>query len=96
MKRMLIIGVCLLPFLFSACAQGDKKTRIGFVQITEDEVLNTAKEGVFAALKESGFVDGQNIEPIYDTNLLVNTKACETQALVVPKSVLDKATSIAQ
>jgi len=64
MKQMLIIAACLLLFLLSACSQGDKKTRIGYVQITEDEVLNAAKEGVFKALAESGFVDGQNIQVI--------------------------------
>jgi len=34
------------------------------MQITEDAVLNTAKAGVFKALADSGFIDGQNIRVI--------------------------------
>ena len=64
MKQATIIAASLALLLLSACSQSEKKTKIGYVQITEDEVLNTAKAGVFAALKDSGFVDGQNIKII--------------------------------
>ncbi len=57
----------LLMLFLSACGQNERTIRIGYVQITQDEVLNTAKAGVFAALKDSGFVDGQNIK-IIDNN----------------------------
>jgi len=53
--------------MLMACTQGEKKTKIGYVQIIEDEVLNTAKEGVFSIMKDSGFIDGQNIK-IIDNN----------------------------
>ncbi len=67
MKINLAIAGCFVLLLFSACSESGRKTKIGYIQITEDEVLNTAKEGVFAALKDSGFVDGQNIR-IIDKN----------------------------
>ncbi len=64
MKQTLMIAIGLVVLLIAACAQGEKKIKIGYVQITEDEVLGTAKKGVFAALRDSGFVDGQNVEII--------------------------------
>jgi putative ABC transport system substrate-binding protein len=64
MRQILKTATILALIILMACAQGEKKIKIGYVQITEDEVLNTAKEGVFAALKDSGFVNGQNINII--------------------------------
>ena len=60
-------AICVALFLISGCSQDEKKTRIGYIQITQDEVLNTAKEGVFAALKDSGFINGRNTR-IFDNN----------------------------
>jgi putative ABC transport system substrate-binding protein len=67
MKQILIIAFSIAILLLGACTSEVKKIKIGYVQITEDEVLNTAKEGVFAALSDSGFVNGQNIK-IIDNN----------------------------
>jgi putative ABC transport system substrate-binding protein len=60
-KFLLVLFLSLLLFT-SSC--GEKKTgkfRIGFVQITEDPVLDLARMGVLRALEDSGFVDGKNI-----------------------------------
>ncbi len=59
-----MIAACFALFLVSACSDSERRARIGYVQITEDEVLNAAKAGVFAALKDSGFVDGRNLKVI--------------------------------
>ena len=67
MKTILHFAAYFILLLFTACSQSERKTTIGYVQITEDEVLNTAKEGVFAALKDSGFIEDQNIK-IIDKN----------------------------
>jgi len=67
MKRIPFIAVSLLLILLSACSQGEKQIQIGYVQITQDEVLNTAKQGVFAALKDAGYVEDKNIK-IIDNN----------------------------
>ncbi len=64
MKPKLLTATCFALLLYAACSQDEKKIRIGYVQITEDEVLNTAKAGVFEALKDSGFIDGQNVKII--------------------------------
>ncbi|MDA3930400.1 MAG: ABC transporter substrate-binding protein [Prolixibacteraceae bacterium] len=64
-KPLLLIFIVLLAI--TACTQGEKKTKIGYVQITEDAVLNVAKAGVFQALVDSGFIDGENIK-IIDNN----------------------------
>jgi putative tryptophan/tyrosine transport system substrate-binding protein len=50
-----------------ACQTTEKKLTIGFVQITDDPALNSAKEGVFRALADSGFKNGENIK-ILDNN----------------------------
>lgn len=64
-RHFLIAAFVILSTL--ACTQGEKKIKIGYIQITEDPVLNTAKEGLFKALADSGFIDGQNIR-IIDNN----------------------------
>jgi len=67
MKWILTVAAVSSLFVLSACSQGEKKIKIGYVQITQDEVLDTAKAGVFAALKDEGFVDGKNVK-ILDNN----------------------------
>jgi putative ABC transport system substrate-binding protein len=64
MRQLTISTICLALLVLSACNGGIKKTTIGYVQITEDAVLDAAKAGVFKALSDSGFVSGQNIRVI--------------------------------
>jgi putative tryptophan/tyrosine transport system substrate-binding protein len=64
MRQIAITILCIALLALTACNQGVRKTTIGYIQITEDAVLNTAKAGVFKALADSGFVDGQNIRVI--------------------------------
>jgi len=66
MKYCLSLTAGLL-FLLASCQPVEKKTTIGYVQITEDPVLDAAKTGVFKALADSGFVDGQTIK-VLDKN----------------------------
>ncbi len=61
MKRTNFIFILAAICILSACQPSEKKITIGYVQITQDPVLDTAKAGVFRALADSGFVDGQNI-----------------------------------
>ena len=67
MKKKPLLLIFIVLFAISACTQGEKKIKIGYVQISEDPVLNTAKAGVFQALADSGFIDGENIK-IIDNN----------------------------
>jgi len=67
MKKIPVIAFCILLATIFGCSPGERKTTIGYIQITEDEVLNKAKKGFFEALSDSGFVDGQNIK-IIDNN----------------------------
>ena len=67
---MTIKNFILLAFGVSslaACQPSQKKITVGYVQITQDPVLDKAKAGVFRALSDSGFIDGQNIK-ILDNN----------------------------
>jgi len=59
-------GVAAIVSL-AACQPAEKKITIGYVQITQDPVLDAAKAGVFRALADSGFIDGQNIK-VLDNN----------------------------
>ena len=61
-----LLTFCSMIFL-AACQQGEKKITIGYVQITQDPVLDAAKAGVFRALADSGFIDGKNIK-VLDNN----------------------------
>lgn len=67
MKKLVCIIFIISAILLQACNTGEKKIKIGYLQITEDETLNTAKKSVFQALSDSGFVDGENIK-IIDNN----------------------------
>jgi putative tryptophan/tyrosine transport system substrate-binding protein len=64
MMKKTIFSAAMILLALAACSESERKTLIGYVQITEDEVLNTAQAGVFQALADSGFVAGQNIRII--------------------------------
>ncbi len=67
MKRTAFFFSLAVILCLAACQRGPKKTTIGYVQITQDAVLDAAKAGVFRALADSGFVNGQNIK-VLDNN----------------------------
>ena len=68
MKHLLFLSTTMvLAILLIGCKPPQQQHTIGYVQITDDPVLNTAKAVVFRALADSGFVDGKNLK-IYDQN----------------------------
>jgi len=67
MKPARLIVIVLTMVFLAACEPGSKKLMIGYVQISPDPVLDTAKSGLFKALADSGFVDGDNIK-VLDNN----------------------------
>ena len=67
MKRILFILSVAVIACLTACNVSPKKITIGYVQITQDPVLDTAKAGVFRALADSGFVNGETIK-VVDNN----------------------------
>ncbi len=62
MTRIFSIVAAAVLMLLSGCQPGEKKITIGFVQISPDPVLDAARDGVYKALSDSGFIDGQNIK----------------------------------
>jgi ABC-type uncharacterized transport system substrate-binding protein len=62
-----IIIICLISvFMFCCTQKGEKKLyTIGFVQMTEDPLLDEAQKGVIDSLKEQGFVEGKNLHIDY-------------------------------
>jgi putative tryptophan/tyrosine transport system substrate-binding protein len=67
MKYLDFILTVFIMVSLASCQPGEKKTTIGYVQITQDPVLDAARAGVFRALSDSGFIDGQNIK-VLDNN----------------------------
>lgn len=67
MKRSLIFAILAAVLIVPSCNQQQGKTTIGYVQISPSPALDQAKAGVFKALADSGFIDGQNIR-ILDNN----------------------------
>ncbi len=56
---------CLAGLIcLAACQPAQQKVTVGYVQITQDAVLDAAKSGVFRALADSGFIAGQNFKLI--------------------------------
>lgn len=74
MKKLLVVLLALaMPvMMFTGCAKesGTAETdgdtyKIGIVQMMEHPSLNTIRESIIEGLAEEGFVDGENIEIIY-------------------------------
>lgn len=77
MRHINIFFFAIAVAFLAACNPSQDKITIGYVQITQDPVLDAAKAGVFRALSDSGFVDGKNIK-VLDNNAqgdlsLINT-----------------------
>ena len=64
MKQLAVFFFVVIIAFLIACQPTQTKFTIGYVQITEDPVLETAKTGIFHALADSGFTDGINIKVI--------------------------------
>ena len=77
MNRLYSIGCVILLILMFACNIEQKKITIGYIQITQDAVLDAAKAGVFRALADSGFIDGKTVK-VMDTNA---AGACDSRSL---------------
>ncbi len=58
-----VILICLICVFMFGCARKEegKLYTIGFVQMTEDPLLDEAQKGVVDYLREEGFVEGKNI-----------------------------------
>lgn len=74
MKKLLVIllALAMTVMMFTGCAKesGTEETdgdtyKIGIVQMMEHPSLNTIRESIIEGLAEEGFVDGENIEIIY-------------------------------
>lgn len=68
-KRHILCTLCFafMALFLSSCGPKSDKLVIGYIQITQDPVLDFAKASLFKALSDSGFVDGKNIT-ILDKN----------------------------
>ncbi|MDN3015457.1 ABC transporter substrate-binding protein [Paenibacillus sp. BSR1-1] len=77
MKKSLVLLVCGMLMLLTACGEGSKETsgeakeknekvvKIGISQIVEHPSLDAAREGFIAALKDAGYVEGKNLKLDY-------------------------------
>lgn len=66
LKSILIISL-LAMITLTACSQKDNKesseiTKIGISQIVEYRALDEAREGFLEALKDNGYIEGENLE----------------------------------
>lgn len=67
MKYLNFILCVVFLGALAGCKPAEQKIKIGYIQITQDPVLDAAKAGVFRALADSGFIDGENIK-VLDNN----------------------------
>jgi len=63
-SKLLILLLLIVIVVTFGCNNGPKITTVGYLQITPDPVLDIAKDGLFKALEDSGFVDGNNFRLI--------------------------------
>jgi putative ABC transport system substrate-binding protein len=61
MSTKILTLAILLAGVLVACEPQTARTKIGYVQITQDPVLDTARSGVLTALRDSGYIDGENL-----------------------------------
>lgn len=56
----MLLGLLLVSFLATGCSP-EADVRIGIMQIAEHDALDNARKGFIEALKEEGFVEGENV-----------------------------------
>lgn len=61
MRKATVLALLATLLVISGCAGGSKKHSIGIIQLADHVALDSAREGFIAALKDNGYVDGQNI-----------------------------------
>ncbi len=103
MRRSLLVVVSLFLLLLTACgtaSPNEKKiVKIGITQIVEHPSLDAAREGFIAALKDGGYIDGDNLKlDVQIAQSDMNNNTAIAQKLVSDKSdlILAIATSSAQ
>lgn len=67
MNRLYFFIIVVIIVSFVDCQPTEKKITVGYLQITQDPVLDAAKAGLFRALADSGFVNGEKIR-VLDNN----------------------------
>jgi putative ABC transport system substrate-binding protein len=67
MKNCLWLLTLSILFSLIACHPTERKLTIGYIQISQDASLDTARAGVFRALADSGFVPAKEIR-VLDNN----------------------------
>lgn len=66
-KTLFLLTILLTAVGFFSCNEKKGLTTIGYIQIAQDPSLDYGKNGFLKALKDSGYVDGENIK-ILDNN----------------------------
>lgn len=61
----LVIALAISTCLFTSCGKKEKIMTIGVIQLVEHAALDANYQGFVEALKEAGYVDGQNIKIDY-------------------------------
>jgi putative ABC transport system substrate-binding protein len=83
MKKLYILF--LIFILFNSCSENNNLPVIGIVQLSEDPVLDIAREAAIQSLKTAGFEDGKNIRIDYKnaqgelSNVIMILKAFQNQ-----------------
>ena len=80
-----VLVVLFAAFCFGCKKDGDAKLKIGILQPVEHDALGAARQGFIDALKEAGYVDGDNIEINY-----VNANGVESDLVTLAKSLTSK------
>jgi len=60
-KAMALVLAMALFVVFAGCTKGKKVQEVGIIQYMEHVALDSAREGFITALKDNGYVEGQNI-----------------------------------
>ena len=90
----LMMSIAMVIAMIAGCGGSDAKIKIGVVQLVEHPALDASYEGFVAALKDAGYVDGDNITIDYQ-NGQGEQANCQTIATQFANDKVDLVLAIA-
>jgi ABC-type uncharacterized transport system substrate-binding protein len=94
-KRVICLALLAMILALGSLAyaqQPKKVTRIGYLSVSDAATESVRSEGIRLALRERGYIEGQNIaiEYQYAERLVINLKTAKQIGLTIPQKVPGK------
>lgn len=87
-QKLITVSLLLLSILISSCKQKSNQTELPIIaisQIVPHHSLDQERQGIIEGLKQAGYVDGKNIEILYE-----NGKGCLNTSVMIANKMAAK------